>query len=76
MCPRMNWYQCQLILPGQTLLAVGTSAWHRQFALSQSVLQRLPGVDPNNEAIQMPWAPWPLKATKDDKTDKKQEDKK
>lgn len=51
MCPWLNWYQCWLILPSPALCPAGTAAWHKQTALPQSVLENLPGVDPQNEAI-------------------------
>lgn len=42
----------------------------------QSVLENLPGVDPNNEAIRNAMGSLASQATKDGKKDKKEEDKK
>lgn len=42
----------------------------------QSVLENLPGVDPNNEAIRNAMGSLASQATKDNKKDKKEEDKK
>ncbi|PNJ56111.1 PSMD4 isoform 12, partial [Pongo abelii] len=42
----------------------------------QSVLENLPGVDPNNEAIRNAMGSLASQATKDSKKDKKEEDKK
>lgn len=42
----------------------------------QSVLENLPGVDPNNEAIRNAMGSLASQATKDGKKEKKEEDKK